>query len=296
MVEQLRCVVADVGRAGEHADVLVDLGGLGVVVAGADVDITAQLVAIVAHDQRHLAVGLQADHAVHDVHTCAFELAGPLHVVGLVEAGLELDEHGDLHPTLGGPDETADDRAVTTRSVQRHLDRLHHGIVGRLGDELLDARREALVGMVDHHRPVTHHVEDRPVGFRCRSDPTRRDRRPRLVLEIRPVEFEELPQEAQIEWCAMEGDVVHREFEFADEQFEHFRADVVRHLETDRLVEPASPEFHLDGLEEVFGLFFFEGEVGVAADAERGPVLDDHPDEEPVEFRRDQLLDGQISA
>ena len=89
--------------------------------------VAAQLIAVVAHDERHLAVGLQPDHAVDDVHAGAFELLRPLHVGRLVEAGLELDEHGHLHAPLGGADQAADDRAVAARAVQRHLDALHAG-------------------------------------------------------------------------------------------------------------------------------------------------------------------------
>ena len=140
VVEQLGDVGADVDVAREDAEVLVEPGRLGVVVAGADVAVAAQLVAVVADDEHALGVGLQPDHAVHDVHAGALELLGPVDVGGLVEAGLELDEHGDLHAPLGGPDQAADDRAVAAGPVQRHLDRLHARVVGRLLDERLGAR------------------------------------------------------------------------------------------------------------------------------------------------------------
>ena len=76
---------------------------LRVVVAGADVAVAAQLVAVVADDEHDLRVGLEADHAVHDVDAGALELLAQLHVVGLVEAGLELDQHGDLHAASRRP-------------------------------------------------------------------------------------------------------------------------------------------------------------------------------------------------
>ncbi len=94
----------------------------------------------------------------------------------------------------------------------------------------------------------------------------------------------------------MERHIVHREIELANEQLEHLGTDVVRDLEADRLVEPAPAQLHLDGFEQVVGLFLFQGQVGVAADPERRPVLDDHADEEPVELGSDELLHRQETA
>ena len=42
---------------------------LGVVIAGADMDVAAQAVVILADDEDHLAVGLEPDHAVGDMDT-----------------------------------------------------------------------------------------------------------------------------------------------------------------------------------------------------------------------------------
>ena len=92
------------------------------------------------------------------------------------------------------------------------------------------------------------------------------------------------------------GHVLHRQIEFAHQQFEHLGADVVGHLEAHRLVEAAAAEFHLDRFEQVVGLFLLEREVGVAADPERRPVLDDHADEQPVELGGDELLDREESS
>ena len=71
--------------------------------------------------------------------TGAFELFGPLHVGRLIEARLDLDEHGNLLAAIGRLHEAPDDCAVAARPVQRHLDRLHLRVVRSLRDELLDA-------------------------------------------------------------------------------------------------------------------------------------------------------------
>ena len=83
----------------------------------------------------------------------------------------------------------------------------------------------------------------------------------------------------------MERDVFGREFELAHQQAEQVVAHVVGDLEADRPLEPAAAQLHLDRFEQVVGLLLLEREVGVAADAERRPLLDHHADEQPVEAR-----------
>ena len=145
VVEQLSHIIADRRIAGEESDVFVQASRARVVVAGADVAVTAQPVVVGAHHQHALGMGLQSDEAVHDVHAGALERLRPCDVGGLVEASLELDQHGNLHAPLGGADEASRDGAVAAGAVQRHLDALHPRVVCRLSDEQLDAAGEALV-------------------------------------------------------------------------------------------------------------------------------------------------------
>ena len=236
------------------------------------------------------------DHAVHDVDTGTFELARPLHVGRLVEAGLQLHEYGHLDATFRSADQAADDRAVAAGPVERHLDRLHPRVVGGLGDERLDAGAEALVRMMDEQRTVPHDVEDRTVRHLGGSDSAGGDGRPGLVLQIGSLDLEQLPQEAQVDGRSVERDVLRCQFELPDEQAQQVVAHVVRDLEADRPLEAAPAQFHLDRFEQVVGLFLLEREVGVAADAERCPLLDDHADEQAVELGGDQLLDRQEAS
>src|SRR5207248_10232172 len=76
-VEELAQVGADVLVAGEQADVLVLAGGSGVVVAGPDVAVAAQLTPLPPHHQRRLAPGLDADEVVHDVDAGLLQPPGP---------------------------------------------------------------------------------------------------------------------------------------------------------------------------------------------------------------------------
>ena len=92
LVEQAGQVLTDHRVAGEQAEVRVQAGGLRVVVAGAHVAVALEAVLLLADDFDELAVGLEADDAVDDVHAGAFELAGPGDVGVLVEARLDLDQ------------------------------------------------------------------------------------------------------------------------------------------------------------------------------------------------------------
>ena len=87
---------APIRPAGQQPEVRVQAGGLGVVVAGPDVDVAAQARALAADDRANLRVGLEADEPVDDVGAGVLELAGPDDVRLLVEAGLDLDEDDDL--------------------------------------------------------------------------------------------------------------------------------------------------------------------------------------------------------
>ena len=121
VVEQLRYIGANIGVTCDHADVFVETCSLAVVVSRTDVDVAPKLITVIPHDEPHLAVRLQTDHAVHHMDTGTFELFGPLHVCRLIEACLDLNEHDDLLAAISGLHEAPDDRAVTACAVQRHL-------------------------------------------------------------------------------------------------------------------------------------------------------------------------------
>jgi hypothetical protein len=100
VVEDHVHALGDLRIAGEQAQVGVEAGGDGVVVAGAQVAVAAGDAVLVAADQHgQLAMGLEADDAVEDLHAGVFHAARPADVRGLVEAGHQLD---DQRGFLGG--------------------------------------------------------------------------------------------------------------------------------------------------------------------------------------------------
>ena len=102
------------------------------VVAGAEVEIGAEVALLAADEEEGFAVGFQADEAVDDVDAGLLHFFGPGDVVGLVKAGLEFDQDGDLLFVAGGLDEGVDDGGVAAGAVEGHLDGEDVGILGRI--------------------------------------------------------------------------------------------------------------------------------------------------------------------
>ncbi len=156
VVEQLGQVGSERRVAGEQPEVLVQPGGLGVVVAGSDVAVAGHAIAFLAHHQAGLGVGLQSDQPVHHVHTRTLQAAGPFDVVLLIEACLELDQRDHLLAAFRGLDERRHDRAVPGGAVEGQLDRETVWITGRLADELLHRGGEAVIGVVQQQVALGH--------------------------------------------------------------------------------------------------------------------------------------------
>src|SRR4029077_9427833 len=147
-VEQRARVLTEVWIGGEEAEVRIDPGGGGVVVAGGEMHVSPDAIGLAPHDERGLAVRLQAHDAVYDVNAGLLEGPRPRDVVSLVHARLQLDQRRDLLAVLRGPRERRDDRTRGARAVQGLLDGEDLRVVRRARDEV-DHAAERLVRMVD---------------------------------------------------------------------------------------------------------------------------------------------------
>ena len=272
---------------GEQAEVGVDARGLGIVVTGAEVGVVPHSSLLVAHDQATLAVDLQADDSVDDVHAGLLELAGPLDVVGLVEAGLELDQGGDLLAVLRGLHEGVDDRGVAAGAIQRLFDGENAGIAGGLLHEGHD-RIEGIVGVVEEDVALVEGGEDvlPGEGNRARVRGEGRILQGGSVDEIvdahqaqqiqRPVDTENvLAGQAEVVGEAVEGELVHAILDF--------QAHGGAAAQVAQLV--------LDALEEIFGLLLVDVEVAVAGDAEGEGAVDTVAGEELVGAELDDFAE-----
>ena len=122
VVEEPGHVGPQFGAGGQHTQVLVDAGRLGVVVAGAHMAVEPDGVTLLTHHQGRLGMGLQSHQSVDHVGARLLEGTGPPDVGLLVEPGGDLDQDGDLLAQFGGADQCGHDGAVTRRPVEALLD------------------------------------------------------------------------------------------------------------------------------------------------------------------------------
>ena len=146
---------------GQQSKIGIQARGARVIVAGADMRVTAQSVVILAHHQDHLAVRLEPHHAVGDVDAVFLELLGELDVGGFVETGLEFDHHGDLLAVARGVAEIADHLGIARGAVERHLDRPHLGVFAGLAQQPSDRGRKRFIRMHQQDRAgLANHMEN----------------------------------------------------------------------------------------------------------------------------------------
>src|SRR5262245_2387090 len=286
VVEQLRNVFAEILVGGEESEVGVDSRRDRVVVSRAEVDIAAQFVLLLAHDEGDLGMGLQPDQAVDDVDAGLLKSRRPLDVRLFVEAGLEFDQHCDLFAVLGGLDQRFDYRRILAHAVERLFDRQHARVARGLAQEF-DHRRERLVRVVEQNVLVAYGVEDVFSGTQRR----RRGRRERLVLQLRQVELVERHQVGDVQWAVNRVNVLLLHLQRMAQQLDHVRAHSGGDLQPHAEAEAAVAHLLLDRLEQVAGLVLFDFDVGVARDAEGLAFDDAHSREERVDVRRHHFFE-----
>ena len=289
MVEQVGDIGADLRIGGEDADVFVDPGGAMVVVARADVAVAADAIGFLANSHCDLGVDLQAEQAIGDMNPRLFEATGPPDVGGLVEPGLELDEHGDLLALFGRLDAGIDDRAAAGGAVERDLEGQHVGVVRGLVDEPDDRTAERLVRVLDEDI-TSSDLGENVDRFVVRLHSWVDNALPLGPPQSRAFDVGDLVERGRIERRSSDIDRRRVEIEFADQEVEHLVGHRCIDLEAGSTAEPAPPKLVLDRREEVVGLVKRIGKVGIASDAEGVMLLHLHARKQLVEMRSDDLL------
>ena len=254
-------------------------------------DVAPQPVVIGPHHENQLRVSLEPDQPVHDMDACPLEPSSPVQIVGFVEASLQFDQRDHLNASLSRANQGFGQLAVTGRSIQSHLDRLHFGIVSSLCHELLDRGSKGFVGMVNKQCPVAHHGEHRALGLGRSRQPARHHRGPWFVFEIRTSKGMQLTQTCEIDQCLVTGDVGGIQIELSDEQFEHLLVDAGLDLEPHCPSESSAAQFQFDGGQEIVGVLVLDRQVGITRHPKGCTLLDDHAHEESAQVGRDHILD-----
>ncbi len=294
-VEEVREVRADLRVRGQQTEVLVEPGGLRVVVAGADVRVTAQGVTLLPDHQRQLAVRLQPDQAVDHVAAGLLQLAGPLDVGLLVEARLDLDQDQHLLAGLRRVDQRVDDRRVPGGPVQRLLDRQHVRVGGGLLQEGLHRGGEAVERVVQQHVPLAHRGED--VRLRGRLDigqAARGARHELRVVQLRPVQPGDAEQPGQVQRAGQREDLRLGDVQLPHQQVQDVGVDRLLDLQPHRRAEAPPHQLLLQGLEDVLGVVLLHLQVLVASDPEGVVGEHLHPREELLQMRPHDVLQRHV--
>ena len=138
VIKQLRGISRDVGLARDVTEVFVQPSRTRVVVAGTEVNIAPQTIAVFSHNQNTFGVSLETNDAIHHVHTSAFKSLCPRDIGGFIETSLQFNKHCNLYTTFGSTNEMPRNRAVTAGAVQRHFDTLHARIISGLRQKLFN--------------------------------------------------------------------------------------------------------------------------------------------------------------
>ena len=136
LLKDLVHVLAQAFFRRHQAVIGVNLGGFGVVVAGAHMGIALDAFAVAAHHQQHLGVGFVAHHPVHHHGAGLLQAARALDVGLLVEAGAQLHHRGDFLAVTGGGLQVVQNLRVGAGAIERLLDRQHLGVAGRFREQV----------------------------------------------------------------------------------------------------------------------------------------------------------------
>jgi hypothetical protein len=90
VIEQLRRIAARARIGGEEAQIGIDARGDRVIIARAEMAVGAELLALAPHDHRDLGVRLPVDEAVDHLDAGALQRFGPVDILLLVEARLQV--------------------------------------------------------------------------------------------------------------------------------------------------------------------------------------------------------------
>jgi peroxiredoxin Q/BCP len=291
-VEEVGGVFAELGACGEEGEVGVELGGGGIVVAGAEVEVAPDLVFIAADDEGHLGVDLEVDHSIDDVDAGFLEASGPEDVIGLVEAGLQFGDRGDLLAVSHGAHEGAHDAGIPAGAVEGLFDGQHIGVGGGVFEKI-DDRAEVFVGVVEEEVALANGAEE--VGGLAHGGGLRGDEG--LVAEFRGVGAGVDGHEAgRIEGAVDEVEVVLGQVEGFEEVLVDFGGRVVIHLESDGGSFAAVVEFLFDGAEEVSGVVLVDVELAVARHSEVPEAAYFGSGEEVGEMVADHLAQEDVVA
>ena len=236
-----------------------------------------------------LAVRLQADDAVEDLHAGVLHRACPADVRGLVEAGHQLDDQRGL---LGGRglDQRPEDGRVLAGAIQGLLDADHQGVFGALLNEI-DHRVVGVVGVVEQNVVLLQLTENIGAAAAQFQGPGREGGE----LQVGPRDVAVKKDQArEVHRAVAADDLILVQLEVDLQPLDDLRVGAGLDLQAHGVALAAVVQFGANGLQQRTGLFLLEVEVGVAGDAEGGAGQHLVAAVHAGQILRDQILQQQV--
>ena len=297
LVEQTRNILTNLLVTGNQTQILVETSGRRVVVTGADVSVTAQVVTLAAHHQRQLAVSLQTHDAVHHVHAGALQLTSPRDVGFLIKTSLNLNQRHNLLACLSRLNQRIHDGGVATGAVQGLLNRLNTRVSGCLSQECLHTGRERVVRVVQQHVVVAGGSENvRSLRGLGGVEPAGGVRNVLGVVQSRAVRANNRTHAAQIQRSRQAVHLGLVNVQLRNQQIQDGRVDGVLNLQADRRTETTAQKLLLQGLQQVLCIVLFHLKILVTGHAEDVVLHDLHAREEGVQVLSNDVFECNVAA
>ena len=262
------------------------------VIAGADVRIAAQAAEVTAHHQNHLAVRLQAHHAIGDVNAYFLQTVGPANVGGFIKARLQFHHHRHLFAVLRRVYQILDDLGIRRGTVQSHLDRQHLGILAGFQHKALYRGGKGFIGMLEQDRPaVANDVEDVALVVELGMI----ERVMWRIVQFRAIDADDLEQVAQRHHAIdLEHFVGFIQTELGGQHATVHCVHVLFDFQAHDRRETTLTQFRLDHLQHVIGLILGALGHGIARHPEQFAGIYFHAREQQVEIIGDHVLQRHI--
>ena len=251
--------------AGQDTAVCIQLCRRIIIISGTQMHITTDSVFLTPHDQRNLAVCLEAMQSIDHMAACLFEHLRPVDIIFLVKARLQLDEHRNLLAVLRRLRECCDNRRIAADPVQRLLDREHIRIRRRLLYEL-NHRLEGHIRMMqqdiasaDLRKNIFLIVHARNRLWAVR----------RIAVRVHPVNPVQFHQKGQIKRSADPIDIILFYRKLLLQNFQKLRLHFILYLQTDDLSPLTLLQLLLNLLEQICRIVLVNRQIRIPHDPVR---------------------------
>ena len=262
-------ICRETGIGGEVADIGIQPGAAGVVVAGGQMQIAVQsrFVAgtLAPRHQQQLGMRLQTHDAVDHLRAHRFQAFGPVDIGFFVKARFELDHHHHLFAAPRGFNQQIHQHRFGARAVDGLLDRQHIGVEHRITQEL-HHRLETFERVVQQHITLAQLLEHRARRLQARVGPSWLEGREAKCWRVGLVD--ELVQAHQVHGAVDlvqsrlgQGKLLHQKAHQIGRASAH-------HFQPDGLAEVARGQARAQSLAQVGDVVFVDIQLRIAGDAE----------------------------